>query len=45
LLAQGIEIAAFTLVDRQRTRQLVDWGVAAIISDDLALLRSLKVPA
>lgn len=41
-LAEGIDIAAYTLADVGRARQLVDWGVSAIISDDLSLLREVK---
>ena len=44
-LAEDIEIAAYDVYDLPRARQLVDWGVAAIISGDLALLRALKEPS
>jgi glycerophosphoryl diester phosphodiesterase len=45
LLAEGIEIAAYDVHDLPRARELVAWGVAAIISGDLSLLRALKEPS
>ena len=44
-LAEGIEIAAYNVYDLPRARELVAWGVAAIISGDLTLLRALKEPS
>ena len=41
-LTEGIEIAAYNVYDFERARQLVAWGVTAIISGDLSLLRRLK---
>jgi len=43
--AEGIEIAAYNVYDVSRARELVAWGVAAIISGDLSLLRALKEPS
>jgi glycerophosphoryl diester phosphodiesterase len=43
-LAEGIEIAAYDIHDLPRARALVAWGVTAIISGDLSLLRALKEP-
>jgi len=44
-LAEGIEIAAYDVHDLPRARELVGWGVAVVISGDLALLRGLKEPS
>ena len=41
-LAEDIEIAAWDVHDLPGARELVTWGVAVIISGDLALLRALK---
>lgn len=41
-LAESIEIAAYDIHDLPRAGQLVEWGVAAIISGDLSLLHALK---
>ena len=41
-LDEGIEIAAYHVYDLPHARQLVEWGVAVIISGDLSLLRTLK---
>jgi glycerophosphoryl diester phosphodiesterase len=44
-LAEGIEIAAYNVYDLRRARDLVAWGIAVIISGDLALLRALREPS
>jgi glycerophosphoryl diester phosphodiesterase len=44
-LAEGIEIAAYDVYDLRRAHELIAWGVAAIISGDLSLLRALKEPS
>ena len=41
-MREGIEIAAYNVYDLPRARELVAWGVAAVISGDLKVLRALK---
>jgi glycerophosphoryl diester phosphodiesterase len=40
--ARGIEIVAYHVDEWARARQLREWGVSGITSDDFALLRALK---